>query len=224
MTETRIIFAGGGDERDSQPLDRLFAEWVAGGRLLYLPTALVHPSNKEAGFRWLQQVFAPLGVKNIEAWFDLPEKASRSLDRFDAIYIGGGNTFYLLHQIRHHQLDEPLEEFLQAGKPVYGGSAGAIVLGYDIISCAHIDDNIIGLTDFSGLDQALGCTIWCHYDPADEKRIRKYVNRSGVPSIALSERAGVCREGDHLFAAGYDPVRFFTLTDRHEFAPGEKIL
>jgi dipeptidase E len=224
MTDTRVIFAGGGDEKDSRLLDEQFAAWVGAGRLLYLPTALVHPSNKEAGYRWLRQVFTPLGVKHIEAWLDLPEKSSRDLERFDAVYLGGGNTYYLLQQLRLHKLDQSLEEFILAGKPVYGGSAGAIVLGYDIISCAHMDENIIGLYDFSGIDLAMGCTIWCHYDPSDEQRIRRYVARSGVPSIALSERAGIYREGDHLFAAGYDPVQFFTLQGQQEFTPGAKIL
>jgi dipeptidase E len=143
---------------------------------------------------------------------------------FDALYIGGGNTFYLLQQIRHHRLDHALDAFIAAGKPVYGGSAGAIILGYDISSCAHIDENIIGLEDFSGFDHALGTTLWCHYWSKDDGRIQKYVKCTGVPSIAISERSGVVREGDQLISAGYEPVVYFTLNGMKTIPVGNTIL
>lgn len=223
MTQPRILFAGGGDERDSRPLDEIFAGWLRGGRLLYLPTALVHPSNQQAGVRWVQNTFAPLGVTAIDAWLDLAGKSARDLAAYDAVYLSGGNTFYLLQQIRAHHLDTALDEFVQAGKPVYGGSAGAIILGYDITSCAHIDENIIGLTDFSGLDLALGYTIWCHYQAEDQQRIQDYVRRTGIPSLALTEKSGVYRQGDYLYAAGSEPVVRYALKDQAVFAPGQQV-
>ena len=224
MVHKRIIFSGGGDERDSRPLDEIFAGWVGTGRMLYLPTALVRPSNIQAGVRWIKQVFTPLGIKKIEAWETLLDKSASRLASFDAVYIGGGNTFYLLQQLRRYKLDLALDDFIQQGKPVYGGSAGAIVLGYDITSCAHIDENIIGLTDYSGMDLALGYTIWCHYTPEDEARIRAYVDRTGIPSIAAGERAGVSREGDHLYARGFEPVVHFTQQGQEVIPPGTRIV
>ncbi len=223
MAQPRIMLAGGGDERDSRPLDEIFAGWLGKGKLLYWPSALVHPSNKEAGYRWIQNTFAPLGVAGIDAWMDLTGKTARDLAPYDAIYIGGGNTFFLLQQLRIHQLDRALDQFIQEGKPVYGGSAGAIILGYDISSCAHIDENIIGLADFSGLDLALGYTLWCHYQPTDDERIAAYVRRTGIPSIALTEKAGVYRQGDHLYAAGSEPVVRWTLKERLAFSHGQQV-
>jgi dipeptidase E len=223
MNEPKIMFSGGGDERDSRLMDEIFAGWVGKGRLLFLPTALVHPSNIEAGYRWIKRALAPLGLTDIDAWTNLSGKTALDLDAYDAVYIGGGNTFYLLQQIRLHHLDEALEQFILAGKPVYGGSAGAIILGYDISSCAHIDENIIGLTDFSGLDLALGNTIWCHYTPEDAERIQSYVRRGGIPSIALSEKSGVYRLGEYLYAAGFEPVIRYSLQGSAIFHPGEQI-
>lgn len=223
MPGERILLAGGGDERDSRPLDEIFAGWLGGGRLLYLPTALVHPSNIQAGVRWIHQTFTPLGVENIEAWHNLIGKTAADLAAFDAVYIGGGNTFYLLQQLRHHKLDLALDDFARESKPVYGGSAGAIILGYDITPCAHIDENIIGLTDYSGLDLILGYAIWCHYVPSDERRIQKYVARTGIPSLAISERSGLYRQGDILYAAGFEAVIQFTLRGQTVFPPGSII-
>jgi dipeptidase E len=223
MRETRIMFAGGGDEHDSRPLDEIFARWLGKGRLLYLPTALMHLSNQQAGYRWIKRTFAPLGVTAIDAWMDLAGKTAQDLEPYAGVYVGGGNTFFLLQQVRMHGLDQALEAFARAGKPIYGGSAGAIILGQDITSCAHIDQNVIGLGDFGGLNLALGHTIWCHYTSKDAKRVQDYVQRTGVPSLALSEKSGAYRLGDALYAAGSEPLALYTLGGCAFFNPGELI-
>ncbi len=210
MPQPRILFGGGGGEEASRPLDERFAQWLGPqARLLYLPTALVDPLSMQAGFRWAKSVFFPLGLTQMETWEDLAHKTARDLAAFDGVYINGGNTFYLLHQLRLYHLDGLLADFIQTGKPVYGGSAGAIILGKDITPCAHIDEDIVGLDNLAGLDLALGWAIWCHYQEADAARVQQYVTQSGVPALALTERAGLYREGDTLYAAGYDPVRVF---------------
>lgn len=223
MAVPHILFAGGGDERDSLPLHEHFARWVDGGKLLFLPTALVNLPAMESSFRWLEEVFEPLGVVHIDMWPDLAGKTGVDLVAFDAVYIGGGNTFYLLQQLREQRVDEALRDFILAGHPVFGGSAGAIVLGADITSCAHIDEDIVGLKDLRGLEMALGCTVWCHYQSADQERIQAFVAQTGSPSIALTERAGVYREGDQLIAAGYDPLLLFTGGQPQTYQPGEII-
>jgi peptidase E len=105
----------------------------------------------------------------------------------------------------------------------FGGSAGAIILGYDITSCEHIDQNIVGLTDYSGLNLALRYTIWCHYTPEAADRIQAYVRRSGIPSLGLTEKSGAYRFGDHAYAVGTEPVVRYTLQGCTFFASGEQI-
>jgi dipeptidase E len=217
------MFAGGGDERDSRPLDEIFRGWVSSGTLLYLPTALVQPASQKAGYRWIKDTFAPLGLTNIEVWLDLAGKTADDLNRYDAVYIGGGNTFYLLQQIRLEGLDQALVQFALSGKPVYGGSAGAIILSHDITACVHIDPNIVGLTDYTGLDLALGYNVWCHYTEDDADRVEAYVRETGIPSIAVSEKSGVYRLGNHLYAAGSEPAIRFTPRGHKVFAPGEQM-
>ena len=223
MAVPQILFAGGGDERDSLPLHEMFARWVDGGRLLYLPTALVNLPAMESSFRWLEEVFEPLDLVHIDLWPDLTGKTAVDLMVFDAVYIGGGNTFYLLQQLRDMQMDEPLRDFILAGHPAFGGSAGAIVMGADIASCAHIDENIVGLEDLRGMEMALGCTVWCHYQSVDHERIQAYVAQTNTPSIALTERAGVYREGDKLVAAGYEALLLFNGGQPQTYQPGETV-
>lgn len=207
----RLILAGGGDARDSQPLDELFAAWVGPrGRMLYLPVAL-----RERGIpydqclAWVQSIFRPLGVSGIEMWTDLDKHAAEDLGTFDAVYVGGGNTFSLLARLRHSGFDECLARFARRGGAIYGGSAGAIVLGRDIMTCAHLDRNDVGLADTRGLNIVAGHAVWCHYRPEDDAPILEYARQQGCPLLAISERAGVAVRGVQLESVGFEPAYRF---------------
>lgn len=58
----------------------------------------------------------------------------------DAIFVAGGNSFYLLQQIRDRGLFEPLRNLILAGKPYIGASAGAAI-------CAPTLDPVVPLDD-----------------------------------------------------------------------------
>jgi len=47
------------------------------------------------------------------------------LSDFDAIAIGGGNTFQLAHLLQKHQLIQPIQEAVNHGMPYIGWSAGS---------------------------------------------------------------------------------------------------
>jgi dipeptidase E len=207
----RLILAGGGDARDSQPLDELFAAWLGPrGRMLYLPVALKGRGRPyDQCLAWIQSIFWPLGVSGIEMWTDLDEHGADELAAFDAVYLGGGNTFNLLAQLRDSGLDSSLVRFTQRGGAIYGGSAGAIVLGRDIVTCAHLDSNDVGLADTRGLDLVAGHAVWCHYRPEEDARIAKYVREKGRPVLAISERAGVGVRGGRFESAGFEPAYSF---------------
>ena len=156
-----VILAGGGSPAESRPLDERFASWVgAAGRLLYLPIALPEQSPLRLGCEgWVRSVFGPLGVTNIQTWYEPDLDAARSnpdeLKRFDAIYIGGGNTYRLRQILRSREFDGPIADFGRAGGPIYGGSAGAIVLGQDIgVAELAGDPDDFGDADTTGLGLA----------------------------------------------------------------------
>ncbi|WP_236809547.1 Type 1 glutamine amidotransferase-like domain-containing protein [Bacillus glycinifermentans] len=72
------------------------------------------------------------------------------MDRFSAVYIGGGNTFRLLKHVTDTRFNDILQSYAKRGGIVYGGSAGAIILGKHIMTCSHMDDNNVGLNEFDG--------------------------------------------------------------------------
>jgi dipeptidase E len=225
MAQPRVIVTGGGSEMDSLPLDRLFYSWLnLHSSILYLPIAMQDPQGIfESSWEWFTHAFAPFNLTNIHMWTTLADKTAQDLNTFDAVFIGGGNTYWLLHQLRATGLDAALIDFIQQGHPVSGGSAGAILLGRDIQTCAHMDPNTIGLTDMRGLDMMLGYAIWCHYTPDDDRRILAYIGTHNIQALALTERAGIYRDGGRLFAGGYDPVLQFSASGRAMFSAGECI-
>jgi dipeptidase E len=225
MPTPRLILAGGGAAPDSHPLDALFAGWIGpGGRLLYLPVATGNPAGYRDDLVWVSAVFRPLGVGAIEMWTDLARREAGHLTNFDGIYIGGGNTFHLLDLLRRTGFDRLLRDFIAGGGAVYGGSAGAIILGRDIGPAAHIDPNTAGVRNTHGLDLLGGYAVWCHYAAdADESRIRAYVAATGFPVLALTERAGLRVEGARIYAAGYDPCVRYTGDGAHEVAVGDAV-
>lgn len=225
MGPPRIALAGGGGAEDSVPLDQQFAAWLSpDAHLLYLPLALNSPARHFAdAYDWLSVTLAPFGLTRICMWTELAGKSAADFDPFDGIYIGGGNTYWLLHQIRAAAFDTALADFVAQGRPIYGGSAGAIVLGRDIVTCAHLDRNSVGLADTAGLDLLGGAAVWCHYRAADDPQIEAVVARFTMPVLAISERAGIAREGDELRSVGYEAAFRFTAAGRERIAPGERL-
>ncbi len=225
MPTPRLILAGGGGAPDSQPLDALFAGWIGpGGRMLYLPVATGNVAGYRDDLAWVSAIFRPRGVGAITMWTHLAGRDAGQLTDFDGIYIGGGNTFHLLDLLRRTGFDRLLRDFIAAGGAVYGGSAGAIILGRDIGPAAHIDPNTAGLRNTHGLDLLGGYAVWCHYAAnADAPRIRAYIAATGIPVLALTERAGLRVEGPHIEAAGYDSCVRYTAAGAHEVAVGEQV-
>lgn len=210
QTQVKIALAGGGGAEDSRLLDEEFATWIGPqGKLLYWPLALRGIRPFQSCLEWITATFAPLNITRITMWTALSEHQASELEEFDAVYIGGGNTFSLLAQLQESGFERYLKAYVQRGKPVYGGSAGAVVLGRDIRTVNHIDHNDIGLTETKGLNLAEGHAIWVHYRPQDDDQIGAYVRQYQQPVLAISERAGIVIEKEGMRTVGFEPVYRF---------------
>jgi dipeptidase E len=216
MSETRILLGGGGSAEDERPIFERFAAWVgASGAVLYLPIASTHAG--EVYLNWISAALNPLDVRHIDMWTSLTGHAPVALDSYAALFIGGGNTYYLLHQLRISGLDQAIRDFARRDGVVYGGSAGAIVMGQDISPCAHLDENTVGLGDTSGLDLLHGDSVWCHYQQKHDARIRAYVERTHSASIALAETSGVWVRGPQMYTPlGSGSIYCFTGVVKHK--------
>jgi dipeptidase E len=182
-----LIMAGGGTPRQSEAVDAAFRQLVRGPRLLYVPFA--RDDEPEIRVKELQASFAP-ETDRIEVWDD-PHRLPRPLPAYDAVYIDGGNTFDLMAAVRSADLGPVMADYLAAGGLIYGMSAGAILFGASITPAAFFDPNDAGLTDFSGLGQLGGASIWPHYLPGYDGELRALAAREGHDVIGVAEEAAV---------------------------------
>ena len=91
------------------------------------------------------------------------ELAAKNTNDFGVIFIGGGNTFKLLHDLKTSGAFEKIKEYLNSEGVIFGGSAGAIIFGKDLEACRLHDTNEVNLSDIDGFDILNGTSILCHY-------------------------------------------------------------
>lgn len=196
---SRILLGGGGSAEDERPIFEQFVAWVGGGRVLYLPIAATQPGS--AHLAWVTSVLTPLGVHDVDMWTSLAGHQPAELGAYAGLFIGGGNTYWLLHQVRSSGLADSIRHFAEQGGAVYGGSAGAILLGANIATCAHMDRNEAGITDTHGLNLLDGHAVWCHYQAADYPLCQAFVQRTRLPTYLLTETTGLWRRGPHDYVS-----------------------
>ncbi|MCO6525699.1 MULTISPECIES: Type 1 glutamine amidotransferase-like domain-containing protein [Snodgrassella] len=82
----------------------------------------------------------------------------------EIICIAGGNTFYLLQQLKSKNLDQLLVHRLAQGCIYIGESAGAIILAADIEYSSMMDDSSLApeLDNYAGLN-VIDCYPLPHY-------------------------------------------------------------
>lgn len=90
------------------------------------------------------------GQRETDAFLATQEKNPQ---KFDIIYVCGGNTFRILQRLRDSRLDKYIINQVNAGAIYVGVSAGSIVVGPDIEIAgwgSEGDKNDIDLTDLTG--------------------------------------------------------------------------
>lgn len=121
------------------------------------------------------------------------EKSLRNiLEKFDVVYVEGGNTFYLLKYIRESGFDKAMLSFLKKGKIYVGVSAGSIVAGpnIELAGWKNVDKNIIGLKNLTGLN-LVPFAIFPHFEKSYLEILEKFTSKIDYPVVALSDAQAV---------------------------------
>lgn len=186
----RIFLSGGNSKRFI--LDKKFTDNLNKDKpLLYIPIARNPPY--ESCIKWIKSIFLDLGIKRIEVLTDLYNRKQGEFKKFSGIYIGGGNTFRLLKLVMDSGFDKVLRKLAEK-MPVYGGSAGAIIFGEEIIYSEHVGDpNLVGFEGIHGLNILNECSIWPHYIKKHDKLIKNLSTKRKI--IAIPEDSGVIFSG-----------------------------
>ncbi len=207
ITEKNSIYlSGGGDESQSFSLDEYFFNKLPkGGQFLYIPVALRNTELYPTAKHWMAKVIelhkrSDLSFETVD---DLSRFNNIGTEKFDAIYIGGGNTWSLMCELKDSGFSYYLIQYLNAGGFVYGGSAGAIVLGNRIDT--HDDENKINCKDMSGLCLLSNFSIACHFKDVQGERFKEWSEHNNLPIICLYEETGLIIEKGSALCVGTKP-------------------
>jgi len=123
-------------------------------KVAFIPTASNLSANKE-GTEDDRNKLISLGfqVLDVDIAVTRHEDLRRALEMADVIFVGGGNTFYLLQEAHRSGLSGMLSEFIGSGVPYIGSSAGSVMMGSTIEPIKMMDDpgGAPELTSYEGL-------------------------------------------------------------------------
>jgi dipeptidase E len=153
-----------------------------------------------------------IAVKGIHE-FKNPKEA---IVNASAIFIGGGNTFELVHQLYERDILNVLKQVLEKGTPYLGTSAGSNICGVDMKNTN--DMPIVYPPSF----KTLGCipfNINAHYlDPIEgsthmgetrETRIKEFHIFNETPVLGLREGGWLSVVGEKSTLHGKQSARLF---------------
>jgi len=155
-------------------------------------------------------------VRERLARMDLDVIPIDDLDRADAIFVGGGNTFRLLKTLYDRDLLTPIRDRVRAGLPYLGASAGTVIAAPTMQTTN--DMPIVEPPSFASFG-FVDFQINPHYldpDPTSthrgetrEERIREYLEENAGPVVGLREGSMLQVEDGVTTLLGEKTARLF---------------
>jgi dipeptidase E len=169
-------------------------EDIKGKTVTFIPTASIPETIKfyvGAGKKALEKL--GLKVDELELTKATTEEISDKLCKNDYIYITGGNTFFLLQELRKTGADKIIMDQIQSGKLYIGESAGSMIMSPNIDYAKGMDDckkapeldsfSALSLVDFYPLPHHTNFP----FKKAVEKIIAKYESELKLYPISNSQ-------------------------------------
>ena len=124
-------------------------------KILFIPTATNVDEYKKY-IHLTQKAFEDFDyeVENFDVSIFSEEIAKEKLSEAKTVFISGGNTFYLLQELKRKNLTSYLKERIENGLLYIGESAGSVIAAPDIEYASIVDDKTLAteLDDYTGLD------------------------------------------------------------------------
>jgi dipeptidase E len=188
----QVYLSGGGDADASFSLDKLFfTDIPLQGKLLYIPVALRGHRLFADASKWMRHVLTQHGRDDIHltSLQELTNITHESVLDHDGMYIGGGNTWTLMEEVHTSGFDATIKEFAFRRGPLYGGSAGAILLGSLIDTHDDVNSNL--WPDIHGIDICAPWSFACHYKEEMMDRFIEWARTHSSPIACIPEDAGL---------------------------------
>lgn len=176
-------------------------------KLVYITTASSTEEEKEYVQKDRKSLLA-MGFQVND--FDIVDKKEsevrKFLNRKDIIYVQGGNTFYLLQEVRKSGFDKIVKELINRGKIYIGVSAGSYITcpTIEMANWKISDKNIVNLTDLSGLN-LIPFLLSVHYEPKYKNVLREEIAKSKFQVKILTDEQALLIKGDDVTLVGKGP-------------------
>ncbi|WP_394927413.1 peptidase E [uncultured Robinsoniella sp.] len=202
---------------DVCPLFADFERNIKGKTVTFIPTASMVENvvfYVEAGKKALEKLGAI--VDELELSTATAEEIRTKLKNNDIIYVTGGNTFFLLKELKRTGADKIIIEEVNAGKLYIGESAGAMVTAANIEYAKGMDNpkKAPGLLDFDALNLVDFYTV-PHYTnfpfkKAAQKIVRQY--SSELKLLPISNHEALIMVGDEIRHCTDNPMVTYSKT------------
>ncbi len=161
----KLLLCGGGAGEQNKLANKKLDEIIDHSKpLLYIPLAMdENYQSYDSCFEWIRSELVNVSIPRIEMTRTFEELASKDLKKYSALYIGGGNTYKLLAGLKQSGAFNNIKNYIDNNGIVIGGSAGAVIFGYDINIISSMDLNDVNLTDTKGFNSVLDFSIFPHY-------------------------------------------------------------
>ncbi len=189
-----------------QEVAHVLADWektLRGKTVTFIPTA----SRVErvtfyvsAGKQALEQL--GLIVQVLEISTATHDEIRTKLEGNDYIYVTGGNTFYLLQELKRTGADRMIINEVNAGKLYIGESAGAIITAKSVEYVKEMDNakKAPDLKSYDGFNLAAFYTLPHFQSPPFQKATRKIMERysQALSLLPIGNKEAVLVNGDEI--------------------------
>lgn len=225
LISNSTLYGGGYLDHCAAAIEEVLRPAVS--RVLFIPYALF---DRHAYAARARERFARMGF-GLDSVHDAASGAATAVERAEAIFVGGGNTFRLLDALWRHGLIEPIARRVREGMPYIGSSAGSNVAcvtikttnDMPIVQPPTLD--ALNLVPFNinphYLDPVPGST---HMGETREERIAQFHEENLPPVVGLREGAWLRVDDLGVTLEGSTGARVFKRGQpSEEYAPGTRL-
>jgi dipeptidase E len=194
----KLVFYSGGQRDENQNIDiELFHLIESTDPLFTFIPACYDDSN--VYYSEFIQHFSFYGVRKFNIFpIDTPFDYVTALKvlESDVIYLGGGNTFYFLKNLKRSGFLHLLKEYVAAGGVLAGMSAGAIIMTNNISTASFpvfdADDNEVALTNLKAMS-LVSFEFYPHFT-----NTRRYIHELNLESYKRNHPIYACGDGSGI--------------------------
>lgn len=195
----KIFLCGGGSGDVAKKSTLKFGSFIDKNKpLLYVPLAMEN-NRYDSCLEWIKKEMSIINVTNIEMVTSAKDLSEKKLNNYCAIYIGGGNTYKLLKEIKESNSFKKIQQYINDDGIIFGGSAGAIIFGKDIDSCKTQDPNDVQLKETEGFNILSGCSLLCHLNRNDGVKFNRDKNSEYLLEFSKNNKVIYLPDDDTIF-------------------------